>query len=542
MTNNEFIFDIQLAAILSLGSSKVCQKTIKTIYVQNEIYFYEYYKNSKYKDNQLKEIYSAIDLEHINMLIGIFDEAYKTENFVNVNEVIKSLNPRIFKFIKNKNIVAIDEFIEKEFFKSKYRKKVGTGIFFDESFSEQELYANAAVLVYIADRNEQRIAGLYKEQLNQYFTRLEKALFIKQASLKPNAKMINEIDKLKSKLGLTDDFINRQPDLGTFLDNLIEYEIESNACKAIGLEKLKKEGMSPDFYKTTRKNVFKHGLFKYIGVYNIFAPLFDIETDLSLSKTPINSLIINQILFSCVNAMKGNDVPETEVDILFISELFLYSLSYHYNELKDTYLHSEKEKYFDDITSLRDSLNSKYNTIIEEEKELTEKVKSCEKALLNRNIEISQIKSELSSLNKINKKQENQLEKYKNSLEEKQQELDLLYDLLKTKESVSNDVAYDDKVKYIKSKKIAMFGGNKTTLKQLASLLGNISFYEKNTSDLSALSQCDAIFINYEWLKHSVSFKMWSYAKKANIPFYYTIGTNISKLIDQIYDSLITQI
>ena len=130
--------DIRHLMVLALGSSERSQPTIKRIYRNNELYFYEKYKKSLLSNDELKEIYPAIDLEHINMLIGIVEDAYDNMNFTDIDEIIKAFNSRIFKFIKNQSIIDVDEFLDKEFFHSKHVKKQGTGLFFDEKFHEKQ--------------------------------------------------------------------------------------------------------------------------------------------------------------------------------------------------------------------------------------------------------------------------------------------------------------------------------------------------------------------------------------------------------------------
>lgn len=546
MKDNKFIFNARHVAILALGSATRCRDKIEEIYKSDELSYYEKYRKSEMKDDLLKEVYPAIDLEHINMLIGIFEEAYEKNDFSNIYEIIKSFNPRILRFVKNKTVVDIDEFMNREFYENKFRKKVGDGIFFDESINEIEMFNEAAVLIYIAKQKEQELTGFSLTRTIGHFKMLADNLARREFSKEIPAEVLNKVNELKAILGLNDAFINRQSDLGNLFDNMIEYKIERILSDKIGLDTFRKRGIHPDVYDTIRSSVFEKGLFKYIGTLTSFTSYFDIETNLSMSGVPINSKIVDRILYSCINGKNGNKIPDSELGLLFVSELFIYSIAYHYNDLKYKYLHSEKEKYFDDITRLKSSLESKYNQLEEKETEMTQAIENNKVTLANKDNEITRLQNELREHKRLLEKSEKENHSLQQKLELASAENDMLYDLLNQKNDTkanNEEISYDLKIGFIQSKQqLAFFGGNKTTNNQLKGIFNNIIFFEKNTSDISSISNCGAVFINYQWIKHSLSYKIYAKAKKENIPFYYLTGTNTNKVIDQIYESLQTNV
>ena len=542
MKDNKFTFNARHVAILALGSSTRCRDKIKEIYKSDELSYYEKYRKSEMKDDLLKEVYPAIDLEHINMLIGIFEEAYEKNDFSNIYEIIKSFNPRILRFVKNKTVVDIDEFMNKEFHENKFRKKVGDGIFFDESINEIEMFNEGAVLIYITKQKEQELTGFSLTRTIGHFKMLARREFSKEIPVE----VLNKVNELKAIFGLNDAFINRQSDLGNLFDNMIEYEIERRLSAKIGIDTFKKRGIHPDVYDTTRSSVFEKGLFKYIGTLTSFTSYFDIETNLSMSGVPINSKIVDRILYSCLNGKNGNKIPDSELGLLFVSELFIYSIAYHYNDLKYRYLHSEKEKYFDDITRLKSSLESKYNQLEEKEAEMTHVIENNKVTLTDKDNAITRLQNELREHKRLLEKSEKENHSLQQKLELASAENDMLYELLNRKNEIkvnNEEISYDLKIGFIQSKQqLAFFGGNKTTNNQLKGIFNNIIFFEKNTSDISSISNCGAVFINYQWIKHSLSYKIYAKAKKENIPFYYLTGTNTNKVIDQIYESLQTNV
>lgn len=546
MKDNKFTFNARHVAILALGSSTRCRDKIKEIYKSDELSYYEKYRKSEMKDDLLKEVYPAIDLEHINMLIGIFEEAYEKNDFSNIYEIIKSFNPRILRFVKNKTVVDIDEFMNKEFHENKFRKKVGDGIFFDESINEIEMFNEGAVLIYITKQKEQELTGFSLTRTIGHFKMLADNLARREFSKEIPVEVLNKVNELKAIFGLNDAFINRQSDLGNLFDNMIEYEIERRLSAKIGIDTFKKRGIHPDVYDTTRSSVFEKGLFKYIGTLTSFTSYFDIETNLSMSGVPINSKIVDRILYSCLNGKNGNKIPDSELGLLFVSELFIYSIAYHYNDLKYRYLHSEKEKYFDDITRLKSSLESKYNQLEEKEAEMTHVIENNKVTLTDKDNAITRLQNELREHKRLLEKSEKENHSLQQKLELASAENDMLYELLNRKNEIkvnNEEISYDLKIGFIQSKQqLAFFGGNKTTNNQLKGIFNNIIFFEKNTSDISSISNCGAVFINYQWIKHSLSYKIYAKAKKENIPFYYLTGTNTNKVIDQIYESLQTNV
>ena len=436
MKDNKFTFNARHVAILALGSSTRCRDKIEEIYKSDELYYYEKYRKSEMKDDLLKEVYPAIDLEHINMLIGIFEEAYEKNDFSNIYEIIKSFNPRILRFVKNKTVVDIDEFMNKEFHENKFRKKVGDGIFFDESINEIEMFNEAAVLIYITKQKEQELTGFSLTRTIGHFKMLADNLARREFSKEIPVEVLNKVNELKAIFGLNDAFINRQSDLGNLFDNMIEYEIERRLSDKIGIDTFKKRGIHPDVYDTTRSSVFEKGLFKYIGTLTSFTSYFDIETNLSMSGVPINSKIVDRILYSCLNGKNGNKIPDSELGLLFVSELFIYSIAYHYNDLKYKYLHSEKEKYFDDITRLKSSLESKYNQLEEKEAEMTQAIENNKVTLTNKDNEITRLQKELREHKRLLEKSEKENHSLQQKLELASAENDMLYELLNSKNEI----------------------------------------------------------------------------------------------------------
>lgn len=539
MDRNDSAFNLKHAAILALGSSVKCRNSIEEIYKTDELNFYNTYKLSPMYNDKVKEIYPAIDLEHINMLIGIFENAYRRCDFNSIYTIAKVLNPRILKFLKNKTIVNIDEFLENEFFRSKYRKRVGNGIFFDESINEGERFKEATVLFYLASLNRQSVEGLYKNRIIGNYYKLVNSLLIHKMAEKPTACDLVKMNELKQSLGLSDDFINRQNNLGDLFDNLIEYQVEAELCRKIGTDTFKKLGVTPSLYDATRTSVFKSGLFKYIGTFTKFTPLLNFETDLSMASIPISQELIDKFIFTCVNAQKENHIPEQEMGLLLTSMLYMYAIIHHYNELKEKYLYSEKEKYFDDITNLKENLNNQLDLLLAKENEIDDIIKKNTSELKELKEKLATATSDLRTMGHEMCKKEDELKKVKDENESLNAKNEMLYELLQMNfENPPSQIPYAEKLHFIQSKKIAFFGGNKTTIHQLKNQFEKLIVFEKNTSDISSIISCDAVFVNYQWLKHSLSYKLYSLAKTEKIPFVYISGTNIEKIVTQMYDIL----
>jgi len=533
---NKRKINIRHAVILSLGSAVQCIKIINEIYESNELYYYEMYKKSSMKNDLIKEHYPANNLESINKLIGIFENDYENNSFNNIDIIIKAFNPRIFKYLKNKTIVDIDEFLDKEFFNNKFKNKVGDGLFFDENLNENEIYNNSIVLIYLARRNDIEVVGTYANQTFLFFEKKIYSLIIKKISKNPRPFIQELMEKIRKDLNLTNEFIKRQPDLGTFLDNLIEYKIEEILITQHG-QNYKKYGVLPELYNKARDQVFKMDFYRYIGVFTLACSLQDIDSELFMETVPINNEVVDKILFSCANANKGNKVPESEIPLLFIAELFVYSLSYHYNDLKYKFIHSQKQKYFDDVTKLRDMLTEKYEKVLLDEKNLNKKLVENESKVKNMQDEILKLKDELRYYTKKNEKQEKIIAEEKELLDGYKQENEILLDQIGIAD-IESDIPYEDMINAIKDNKIALVGGNKSSLAKLKKQFTNLIVIEKNTDDIAGINACKAIFINYQWLKHSLVYKIWSEAKVENVPIFYLSGTNIKQIVIQIYNSL----
>jgi len=492
-----------------------------------------------YKD-ELKEIYLANDLEHINMLIGIFEDAYINDDFTNVDLIIKELNPRIFKFIKNKTVIDIDEFVNREFFSNKIRKKVGTGKYFDENFSEEEICNNTTALVYVAIRLKIKFYGEYIEKTYEHYQMLVNS-FLQSMRFKyygDSIEIKENIIKLKEKLNITDEFINRQENVGTFLDNYIEYEIENEFALKYGTEKFDDVQFFYPKYKSFRDYLFTQKKLRYIGVLTIFTPLFGIEANVFLNKVPINTEVVDKILYSCIGAIESNKVPESELNILFAAELYLYALIEEYNQLKYKYLNSEKDKYFDDITALKENLEIKYKELEEKENELILRATEAEEKYKSVEEQIKNQSGEIRRLSKLVEKQEKIIEQSEEKITNKDYEIEILKSIIENQKNEVISISLEAQVNYLKNKKIAIFGGNKSSIKQLNDLLNNIVVFEVNTKDISSVNNCDVIFINYQWMKHSLFYKIDSLKNKTKTPIFYISGTNVKQIIGQMYQCI----
>lgn len=530
--------DIRHLMVLALGSSEKSQPTIKQIYRNNELYFYEKYKKSLLSNDELKEIYPAIDLEHINMLIGIIEDAYDNMNFANIDEIIKAFNPRIFKFIKNKSIIDVDEFLDKEIFHSKHIKKQGTGLFFDEKFDETYIFNTAAILTYVAVRNGLGIKGVFVERVYRYYQNLANSLYQQYRVEKIPEDLIPKIELLKKEYNLEDDFVNRQETVGNLFNNLIEYSIEKKMIDHYGYDLFKKRGMTTEEYDRERTKIFKVGMYRYLGIINMFLPIFGIEGNIFFSKIPVNSDIVNRVLFSCLSAMTCNNVPKENLDQLIISELLIYGLAHQYKELKQSYLFSEKEKYFDDLSLLKQETEKKHNELIQKEEELnlilsksTSELQEIKEKNTEKDNTIRNLKKQIEKIEKEN-------EKLKGSLLKQKEENDILKKVIESNEKDIIEISLDEKLETLNTKKIAIIGGNTNAFKQLKGYLMNVTAYYNSTDDLSGLENYDAIFINHQWISHSLFNKVWSLRNKINVPIRFISGTNAKQIIDKIYIEL----
>lgn len=531
--------NIRYLAIISLGSSIRCKDIITEIYKEKELYFYKKYRDSKLKEDQLKEIYAATDLERINMLIGIFEDAYERSDFSNIDKIVKTFNPRIQKTLKNETIANVDEFIDREFIHNKYIKKVGTGLFFNEIVSEVEIISTGVVFLYMAVRNGLEITGYFINRLSYVCQVMEEstAKFGKIGRITDSHRKV--IDQLKQKFKLEDDFVNRQTSLGNMLTNLIEYRTEEKLISRIGLEKLKQNGYSSEVYDSTRNGLFTESYFKYIGAINSLLPYFGVGGDYFFEKVPINSKIIDTILEACIRANINNRIEEEEIPALFITELMIYGLEQQYAELKHLYLNSEKDKYYDDLTNL-----------IEENNKKKEELEAYEQKIVS---ERSTIKKELENSQRLNKEKDETIRQLRKQLEKtskentdleqtllKQQKAnEILKEVCSAKIEEKSSVTFEERLSTLNSKRIAIVGGNTNAFKQLKKYLPNITAYYSETADLSALNNLDAVFINHEWISHSLFYKVWNVKDKMNGSLYFISGTNVKQIISQMYNQII---
>ena len=110
--------------------------------------------------------------------------------------------------------------------------------------------------------------------------------------------------------------------------------------------------------------------------------------------------------------------------------------------------------------------------------------------------------------------------------------------VLESNKTYEIEISLEEKLELLNNKKIAIIGGNINSFKQLKNYLTNVTAYYNSTDDLSGLENYDAIFINHEWISHSLFDKVWTLRNKIDVPVLFISGTNAKQIIGQMYNGL----
>lgn len=295
-------------------------------------------------------------------------------------------------------------------------------------------------------------------------------------------------------------------------------------------------------YTKARDGQFQKGIHKYIGCLSRYLKILGLDADEIFADTPINNEDLEVIFKDFINSTRYNSVQESDKELYVASCLFIYNLVYLYKDCKDFYLDKEKEDRYIELKSMEENLNKEKEKF--KEKELINKI-----TIRENNKEIAELKKRLKELEKENAKLSADNIKLKdniNKLEANNKSQNETIESI-TKELVSiketaltndnNEVSMEDKINYINNYHIGVFGGM-TNIKQLSSILNNVTYYDSQNEDISSIKNLDMIFINRSFFSHSFTEKIKSVNEKYDIPMKYISGTNMDLIIDYIYTGL----
>lgn len=249
--------------------------------------------------------------------------------------------------------------------------------------------------------------------------------------------------------------------------------------------------------------------------------------------------------FSMVN------VPYTDEDINIMTNFLNYDKKYILSEDSKKAIISAlyvilgmKKKYFDAKNfMLKTNMEKEYHNLLALKHEFNTKedfykqqIEKLQTEISNKDKQLSELNSEISTLKSKNKKLEKDIDSIEDNTKEVVSLREAIYSL--DIEDYSNiSVSEEDKINFINSNKIAIFGGTESWIKNAKEILDNIKFIkdESKNIDISFIKNMDFVFINVKGLSHSFYYKIINAVKKNDVKLFYINDSNKEKIIDRIY-------
>lgn len=524
--NIDFSIDTnpELAIIIALAMNRSCWSEVDNIYMLNEHTYYTYYKKSKLRNSPIKSIFSMETEEKANKLIGIVEKSYSDGNLLNIERIIKAINPSIIRYVKNSNTINIESFYDKYLKNKDYTGgeefSITLSLIFLSTWYLKPIQSSGSV-EFIKDKWEYYTnCYIYS---NQEF---ELDIDSKNIDLFYSYLGINKTDKFNKNLDL---IITQLIDTKT----KEEMELVSNINK-------RKSMMLDEFIDECQDIQLNKGFLVRFSVLTKYLCKLGLEPRDMYVESNITNQILDEI-FMYIQEREGlDDIKTEEYQLLVASCLMIYTLYYNYMKSKDWYLNKSVENKFDELDKLEKDL-------IEKQDKLNEEIKRFEKRNKQKELENKELKNKIKCIeieNKILNSKLNKLEDINNEVKDKlsillEENYKLKVECKRLRKiHITENVSNEEKIKYINNFKIGIFGGM-SSIKCLADIVENVRFYESQNQDISSIQNLDYIFVNTDFFSHSFGEKLKRSLEKYQVDVNYISGTNINLIIEKIYRNML---
>lgn len=512
----KFDLDLRMHLIVALGSKTALHSEIDAIYRQNELYYYNAYKESIYYNYPLFSTFTTMKAEYMKKATGIVQADYNNNSNTNIFRLIKKGYKAAWNYVKDRDTVDINDFLI-----SWLKHNDGKG-----RVSEIDIFNTAGIAIYLCIRTLKTYSFdiefqsllyrfLAEIQINSHW---EKYRFNDQTILQHR----KEIDELYKTFHIPKK--NGQL-LGSILNNINVADIKVMPETILAQHK----------YENLRRLSYKRGISRYIGALTdwfkaIGINELDIFSDFTVDIKDLDKLFLEYLI-----AKNENNIPEENKELFVIALLYILCLAKEYKKTKDGYLNDLKETMYRDLSNLQNELAQREVDLNRRERQLINDRLKCD-------AEIKALQNDLSYMKK-------QLERLKEKLTEREKDQKELIALREYVFSLEDDSIDYEETKYteefsilLKEKRCAIIGGNPNWIKKMKKCLPSFVFIEAENlnRDLSFLDNLDAVFFNTDHNSHSIYEKVMARMRKNKTKLaYMNKGRNINESLYKMYKVLL---
>lgn len=531
----EISLNIRHHLMLALGTKQFMWDYIDEMYEKNKLEYYKAYIKGDFPNDVAKTRYSAESEEHIIkvMAINSWCEFENNKDFSLIYDLIKKGYKSAWNFFKKSKDnppVLIDIHLKKYLCKGNFEKSFDT-------YSESDYYNELFVLLFLCyDNNIDFGLKESRSMLQEYLVTFQENVFARQLreeifSTRDNYK--KDVESLYLDMGFPEKYFKTNRNLNIILDRML-LSGEKKLFKSLyGKEFTPNNSpFNTDEYFSFRSKIFHTSYSKYVGIFSQMVKMSGLNeesfSDVILSKEDMD-LILSHFVFS----KKGNSATDDEKECIIVACMFIYGITYLYKTLKKLYLEDSKQKSFEELQSIISEYEKKKSVI-------DTKIHEYDNLIEENTNKIALLESQNTDLVTKNKRLTLELKAQEDNTKELIALRNFMYNL-EHEEYADTQTSLDDKIDYINSKKIAIFGGHPNWHSKLKEVFNDIIVVapERVNIDFSFVDNMDCAFIHSSYCNHSMYDKLMSRLRTNSCKIGYTKGTNIDISINEIYNCLI---
>lgn len=528
----EIKMNIRHHLMLALGTKELIWDYIDKVYEANKFEYYQAYIQGGFPDDVAKTRFSAQVEERIIKVMAINTWCEFNKDYTIIHDFVKKGYKRAWNYFKkcrNSDVVILDTFIKEQI------EKQGV-----DNVNESEIYNNIFVLLFLC--NEYNVAfgaGNVNAMLEAYFDAFQENLFARELrensieNIRDNAQWKEYLNKSYEHMSVTDKFFKEDKTVGLLLDKIIMEDEIKLYKQQYGAPLLVNGVMriSSEEYYEFRHRVFKYSYSKFIGSYSQVIKMFGLSEEI-FERVSINKKEMDFLLYHLKVSEEYNELTEKDREGFMIGMLYIYALCVLYKDLKKHYLEDAKDEEYKELVKSREALREKQETLDSMLLQQKQKEKETADMLYALQEENKKLKAEAKALN-------SELQTKEDNTKELIALREFAYNQENTEHSVGSEVPMD-KVGFINSKKVAVFGGHPIWHSKLKELFPNMVLVapEKVGLDFSFVENFDAVFVHSSYCNHSMYKKLMNVVKMSKCSLGYTSTVNMNLTINEMYNTL----
>lgn len=527
--------------IIALAKNRNMWKWIDKAYELKKHEYYKAYKDSFFYDTPLKEVFSLHTKEYINKLAGIVYWCKENGTEEPIVKIIQKEYKKIYSEFKiATDSLDLDRFIARKL--KNVKKQTGDSA---ETILEQNnnLEETITVALFLGKIYGIEVDGflwkkLYSGFISNTFTGI--GVYLSSRRMVSNCKKDELVNLIENVLETKYKTIKKCKNLYDLL-NLLIIEQSNLSRKATSIMNVASNELTSlhSIHKKVLDMVVKDG--KATMTENLLDKIIDDNSAQLLENTPIREFGTMISYFFGLPKISGLE-KEVFLDVPVNMEIIEVAVVYSMEDNLDKYLSKQKKVTNNirfnvlasiTILSLFEYFKNLKLTTVDQEEAMVVEIENLNSKLQDKDKEIAMLKEKIEQLNRVRKSEvedvlseleltKKNVKRLKNELQEsKKNEVEFIalkeyaYRNSLSEEELAltfdNELTIEEKIQYLNTKKIAVFGGHPNWVNKLKKLLPDAKYVDTNafsSRKFNRLDKYDLLVICNLFMCHSLSWKI----------------------------------